>query len=185
MTVRHYALGHLNPVVYYENARGEISLPPSTEAAMQIRDHMTKRGWELREADTLDKIDRLQKRMQDQEHAARERQLEHEENLLATSRKSVRDRLMTRMVSSATTPYERKFIESYLMLHDNKRDEYRKRFMQDQCYFESREFDGGHHMLDTVNAIPEGRDVACKRCHQFRRVKNSDYCGRCGGLSGR
>ncbi len=168
------------------NRRGDISLPPSTNAALAIKDRMAKRGWELREAATLDAIDRLQKHMQEQERRASERNLEHEENLLAQQRKSVRDRLISRMVSSATSAYEREFIQHYLMLRDEKREEYRKRFMQDQCYFEAREYDkSSHHIRDSINAIPEQRDVACTRCGQARRVTNSTLCANCGGIGSR
>ncbi len=186
MAVRNYALGSLEPVVYFINSRGAISLPPSTNAALAIKDRMAKRGWELREAATLDAIDRLQKHMQEQERRASERNLEHEENLLAQQRKSVRDRLVSRMVSSSTRPYEREFIQHYLMLRDEKREEYRKRYTGDVAYFEALEFNkNSHHIRDAINAIPEMKDVACKRCGQARRVNNSTLCANCGGIGSR
>ncbi len=179
MAVRHYALGRLNPIVYFINSRGEISLPPSTEAAMYMKDRMRAKGWEIQEADTLDKIDRLQTTMQNQARAANERNLMREEGALAGIRKSVRDRLVARMTSSETTPYEREFIQAYLMTRDDKREEYRKRFMQDQCYFEAREMNSQYATLDKVHATPEMKDEECVRCHSYRRVKGLTICFRC------
>jgi hypothetical protein len=175
-----YAIGHLNPVVYFENSRGEISLPPSTEMAHRIKDRMRNRGWEWREADTLDKIDVLQKRMQEAEHRARERQFEREQTNLADARRSVRERLVARMVSSSTPPYEREFIQHYLMLREEKRAEYKKRFFADQAYFEAREFDASsHHAEEIVDRVPELKDVECIRCHNYRRIKGMKICARC------
>ncbi len=189
MAVRNYSLGQLNPVVYFINSRGEVSLPPSTEQAMAIKDRMSKRGWELREARNLEEIDRLQARMEAYERQARERQLHHEENLVAASRKSVRDRLIARMTSSSTPTYEREFIQQYLMLRAEKREEYRNRYMADQSYFVAREMDAKsaeNHLQNIADRIPDSRDTECVKCHSARRMVGYKICAKClGALAGR
>lgn len=178
MAVRR-ALGTLDPIVYFINKDNMISLPPSTAVARQIKDRMSRKGWELREASTLDQIDRLQELMQRQEYAARQRHAQREEGLYAQARKSVRDRLYSRMTSSGTSAYEREFIQAYLMLADEKRSKYRNRFTADQAFFEAREMDNGHALQDRVDSIAASKDTACVKCGQFRRVQGSDRCARC------
>lgn len=181
MSVQNYALGQLNPVVYFINSRGEVSLPPTTEDALRIKDQMRKRGYEFREAGTLAEIDRLQQHLQDQELRNKERALESNERIYAHARATVRARLLARMVSSETTPYERDFIKAYLMLRDEKREEYRKRFLADTAaYFVQRNFDNPRQQLQRVaDSVPEGKDVECVQCHRFRRIKGSQHCFRC------
>jgi len=48
MAVTNYAMGQLDPVVYFINSRGEIWLPPSTHQALAIREQMRKKGFEFR-----------------------------------------------------------------------------------------------------------------------------------------
>jgi predicted ThiF/HesA family dinucleotide-utilizing enzyme len=144
---------------------------------------MGRRGFELREAGTLSEIDRLQKRMQEQEHERLQKEFEHEEITLADARKSVRDNLISRMVSSSTGEYEKDFIRSYLMLRDEKREEYQKRFFTDQCYFTMREYDSTHHLQDMINTTPEMKEESCKRCGRYRRMKGEELCLGCLGVT--
>lgn len=180
MAVTGYALGRLNPVVYFINVAGIVALPPSTEYALMVKDRMKHRGFELREAGTLAEIDDLQKRMQDQEYRANQARLEVEQALGARIRGSIRDRLYQRMVSSSTTPYEREFISNYLQVREDKRHKYQQRFMADQCYFEQREMNNKHHMQDVAARNPDSRDTACTKCGKFRRAIGT-LCMRCAG----
>lgn len=182
MPVLNYAIGTLNPIVYFENRKGEISMPPSTEDALRIRDDMSRRGWDFKETgNTLAEIDEFQKRLQNQELVKRKAELERDEITFGQVRKSVRDRLYARMVSGSTSPYEREFIQQYLMLRDEKREQWRKRFLGDVCYINLRENQSVHHLQDIVDNVPEMKQDACKRCGRYRRAKNSEYCIGCMG----
>jgi hypothetical protein len=181
MAVTSYAMGQLNPILYFESRGGEIDLPPTTEDALRIQLPMEKRGFILREAKTLPEVDRLQKRLQDREYQTRQTELEHEVNSLAEVRRQIRDKLVSRMVSSSTRDYEREFIQSYLMLREEKRAEYAKRFMGDVCYLTVREFDekqAKQRVPDILNQLPD-RDIPCSICGKFRRVKGGELCFRC------
>lgn len=186
MAVQNYSMGQLDPIVYFQNRSGEIWLPPSTQQALAIKDRMRDRGFELREANTLDKIDRLQKELQDQEYRKRERDCERLDLLRAQVRRGVRDRLVARMTSSSTRPYERDFIQAYLMLSDEKRETFRKRFMCDNiAYFEKRESDNPYHFLDMIDTTaPDSKDTACDRCRKYRRIQGSKLCHRCAAEVG-
>lgn len=170
MAVRNYSLGQLNPIVYFENKLGVIALPPSTEYAQAIKDRMRDRGFELRYAGTLADVDKLQKRMQDQEYRQRQREVENDQRLASHVRASIASRLYQRMISSGTPDYEKEFIRIYLRTREDKRAQHAKRFEQDQMYFEAREFDStSHHMQDVVDRVPEQRDVECTRCRSAQR----------------
>jgi hypothetical protein len=179
-----YALGHLRPVLYFENSSGNIMLPPTDEDAYRIKSELGRRGYELREAGTLAEIDRLQKRLQDDGYKERQAELERDEITMGQLRRQVRERLLSRMVSSSTTPYERDFISAYLMLRDDKRAEFQKRFMLDEvAYFTQREYDNPKNRIhDIVNRTPDSKDTVCRRCGEYRKVPGKDLCARCDGL---
>jgi len=185
MSVHNYSIGQLNPVVYFENNRGEISLPPSTDDALRIKDQMLKRGWVLKEADTLAKVDVLQKRLQDIEYRRSQKELEHEEVSFGSARKRIRENLYSRMVSSSTSEYEKEFIRCYLQLSEHKRAEYQKRFTADISYLNMRENDNTNHIKDLVDKIPDTQDTTCVKCGKFRRVQGSKFCAGCIPREGR
>ena len=179
MAVRNYCMGQLNAIVYFENSHGVIALPPSTDYALMVKDRMRHRGFELREACNLPEIDRLQKKMEEQEYRNCQAQLERDHSLRARVRARTRSNLMQRMVSSSTSAYERDFIQNYLMLDEAKREKYQQRFSQDQMYFEAREFDSGNKRMQDANQnVPDGKDVECTRCRAARRQIGT-LCVRC------
>lgn len=181
MAVLNYAMGQLNPVLYFIDSSGEIALPPTTDEALRLKDRMRQRGFELREASTLSEIDQLQRTMEEREFAIARQQLASNERAVADKRREIRDRLTSRMVSSSTTPYERDFIAAYLQLREDKRAQHRNAFAANQAaYFVQREFDNPKARLQSVaDAIPNERDVACKQCGRFRRLDNFSQCFRC------
>lgn len=180
------ALGTLNPVVYFVNSSGTIWLPPSTEQAYQIKDQMRKRGFELREADTLSKIDELSERIYDQEKRKLEREMQFSEEIGKLLKKRSRDSLTSRMVSSSTSEYEREFIKYYLYVHsEDKKAEFRRNFEHRNMYFESREYDSSNAFLDLADqTVPDSKDTACKRCGKYRRIHGSNNCHRCAAELG-
>lgn len=170
MAVRDYSLGQLNPICYFEDSRGTIALPPSTAYGKAVQDRMRTRGFELRFAGTLAEVDRLQKRMIQQEYQQQQRAIENDERMGAKVHASVASRLYQRMLSSETSEYEKEFIRIYLRTRDDKREKHRKRFEMDQLYFEAREFDSNSkHMQDVVARTPDSKDTECTRCHNRRR----------------
>lgn len=181
MSVTHRTMGTLQPVLYFEHhITGEISIPPTDETANEIKSRMEHRGYNMKEACTLREIDALQKRIQEYEYKLGMRQLERDDQLYSTVRRSVRQRLIDRMVASTTHPWERDFIKNYLMIHDEKREHWRKQFeLHRDCYFSLREYDNLNHIKEQVESVPEMSDDTCARCGKFRRVKGSELCFIC------
>lgn len=170
MAVRNYSLGQLNPICYFENSRGVIALPPSTQYGKAVQDRMKGRGFEIKYAGTLAEVDHLQKRMIQQEYQQQQRAIENDERMGARVHASVASRLYQRMLSSETSDYEKEFIRTYLRVREDKREKHRKKFELDQMYFEAREFDSNSkHMQDVVSRTPDSKDTECTRCHGNRR----------------
>ena len=192
MPARNFALGTLSPIIYFENSRGTISLPPTTDDALRIRDVMRRRGYDLREAGTLTEIDRLQRRLEAQLSAENQAALASDDSMRSTIKRTVYDRLRARAVSSSTSEYERDFITEYLRVSYAKRDRHQAKFTADQAYFTAREFSGSaakHHLLDATDRVPSSAETACQRCHNYRKVQGSSLCFRCsaetaGAISG-
>lgn len=179
-TSTRYARGTFNPVIYFENYRGTIAIPPTTEDALRIKAEMATRGFELREAGTVAHVQELQRRMQEQEVRKREGRLEREEHLFAQSRQTRRDRLLARRNSSNCTAFERDAIDTHLKHMDDKHAARQVKERAVEHYFESLEFDSSsHHLMDAVENVPDMADETCTRCHNFRRVKGLNICARC------
>lgn len=180
-----FAKGLFDPVVYFENYRGTIAIPPSTEDALRLKAEMARRGFILREAGTIAHIEDLQRRLQDQEKRKREGRLEREEHIFDLARKERKDRLLQRRNSSACTPFERDAIDAHLKLMDEKHEARVKREREVNHYFEALEFNSSsHHLLDAVNNVPDMSSEACTRCHSYRRVSGLTICAPCANQIG-
>lgn len=137
--------GTLSPVVYFVNhtdptkPSGHITLAPYS-------DFPCPRGHSTEYADTLQLVDRLQKRLQEQELREREQEWRSDENLYRSITDSVRDRLYQRMCSAKTSEYEKEFIRLYLQVREDRREKHRQRFMERTMYLWARE-----------NDVPKGR----------------------------
>ena len=132
-------------VVYFQNRFGHIALPPNDDCP-------TLPGYERREANTLDEVDKLQLKLNQQTVEELEREGVREQLVWGEKMRQVRSDLITRMHSAATTQYEKDFIAHYLMLSDQrKRDQYKSRFTCDRAYFAAREFDNPEEA--TVRAL--------------------------------
>jgi hypothetical protein len=178
-----YALGTLKPIPYFENVNtGEIAIPPSDESVNFCRDGMYRHGYVLKEARTLREIDKLQHQIQDFEYRQSQEQMERDSTFMARVRSSVRQRLLDRMVSSSTHPWERDFIKTYLMVRDEKREHWQKEFnLHRDCYFALREYDNLNAIKDSVDSVPEMKDDTCVKCGKYRRAKDSKLCFNCLG----
>lgn len=174
-----HAIGSLRPVYYFKDSSGHILLPPDDETIPYLKERLKHRGYDLFEADTLNKIDRLQKELQDQEYRKGQAALEREETRMAVARRTARERLLAKLVSSHTTNYEKDFIRNYLMLADDKKDKWRKHYSTyNQCYFQLRENDSMQSIKDFVDSVGN-KDYTCKSCGKYRILKGHDKCMRC------
>lgn len=134
------AQGTLNPILFFENAAGDIPLPPTTEEALRFKKRMEAKGYELREARTLAEVDKLQTRLQDLEIRRMGPNLEHHQEIREAVRKHVSSNLYARL-STGIGDYEKEFIRCYLQLRESKRDRYRDIWEQRQMYLHVREMD--------------------------------------------
>ena len=66
----------------------------------------------------------------------------------------------------------------------DKKKKFMEQFEHRQMYFESREHDGGNAFLDMADKTPNSKDVACRDCGKYRRIRNSEYCARCSSKRG-
>lgn len=180
MAVTNYQLGSLNPVVYFENRKGEIWLPPSTEQALAIKDQMRARGFELKEAGNIPAIDELSKRIYEIERRKMESRRIVEETMYDRMQDRVRSSMLQRAVSSSTSPFERDFLMYYMQVRmPEKKKKFMEQFEHRQMYFEAREHDNGNAFLDMADKSPDMKDEQCRDCGKYRRIKKSEYCARC------
>jgi hypothetical protein len=140
------ARGSLRPVIYFENKDHYVIIPPEEVGVVGIARKVYEEkykalGWEWREASTLHEVDKLQKRLVDQEV--------RRNSAMADRNSECRDRafhysgqiLRQRMCSSSTTPWERDFIAAYLKMREDKRDRYRDALTHHNYYLYAREND--------------------------------------------
>ncbi len=154
-----FARGSLSPVIYFERKDGFCILPPievghGTELARKMLADERYRGWEWREAGTLAEVDRLQKRLVDQEDKRSEFMAQTVGDRSRAVRDAVADSLRQRMCSSATSAYERDFIGLYLQLREEKRDKYRASLEQHRWYLWAREQDSKTKFEDRMPDQP-------------------------------
>ena len=126
-------LGSASAIEYFRNyadpsrPRGYLILAPFSGSRCP-------RGYEREFADTLSAVDRLQTTLLAQEKSEWEREQLHDETLIGERQRALVDKLRAKMVSGATTPYERDFIAAYLTLRGEKREKYRRIFEQRVAY---------------------------------------------------
>ena len=152
-----YAPGRVNPIVYFVNKDGDLLLPPTTEDARWLyRTHYQHRGWEWQEASTLVEVDALQARLVSRERDKLQREVQRDERLLMRRREEIRSSLYQRMISAATSEYEREFLRLYLQLREEKREKWRQRWLERTSYLWAREQDS--HTSATERMLGEPGD---------------------------
>lgn len=151
-----YALGRLDPVIYFENSDGKLVLPPTTEDARWIYStRYAKLGFEWKEAGTLAEVDQLQKRLIAVEAQEMNLHLANDDELRQRGLyREVGERLRARMVSAATTEYEKDFISAYLMLREEKRAKYAQLFLERTSYLWALEMDSKTKATDRMHSEP-------------------------------
>jgi hypothetical protein len=133
-------LGSLEPVFYFVN-HTDPTRPPGYLMLAPYSACPAPAGWSREYADTLPDVDRLQKRLQEQEFRAMEAEGERSLNAFRAKQDELRVKLHDKMVSSSTSPWERDFLRGYLMLAEERRAKYRQRFMERNMYLWAREND--------------------------------------------
>lgn len=152
--------GQLDGPEYFQHGvTGHIILPPGDSgdpntlryAVERIKRDPRYRDYEHKQCTTLREIDALTDRLAAQLKQEHEREGVVEERVLEEKNRLFRDRMATRLASSATTEFEKEFIRLYMQLRDeNKREKYRQRFVEYQAFFMQREYDNAHTIADRV-----------------------------------
>jgi len=156
-----YALGRLNPIVYYQNSAGHIILPPTTETARWFLEQkgragtsLSDRGYMLKEAETLPEVYDLQDRMVKQEQAEMKAASEREDVVLESKWKETGDRLYRRMISDATSPMEKEVIRIWLSQRDDKRRKHLAKWQEYTNYLWAAEMDSSTKPTDRMKSEP-------------------------------
>jgi len=134
--------GCVAPVIYFRYPNGHLTLAPFSDCP-------TPDGAIKEEADTLPAIDKLVDQLRKQEYENSQSEMNYDMNLFAARNKEIRDKIYSRISSSATTEYEKEFLRLYMQLRDErKRETYRQRFTEAQWYLHARENDLGDRESD-------------------------------------
>lgn len=149
------ALGSLEPIIFFERPDGYVILPPEEIgkpgiARMMYEKKYRAEGWEWREADTLPEVDKLQKRLVDQEMKVMQERDLREDLMRQRAYQKTGERLRQRLTSGKCSAYEREFISLYLQSREDKRDKHRQRWTEAQMYLWAREQDSGTKVTDRM-----------------------------------
>jgi len=154
-----FCRGTLQPAIYFENSSGFVILPPEEigvpGSAREVYERRYKsEGWEWREAGSLSDLDRLQKRLVDQETKKNTAWAQSAGAGRDEAFRRTGDALRARMVSSSTSPYERDFIEQYLKMRDEKRPKYQNALTEHNMYIWAREQNSNTRVEDRMPSQP-------------------------------
>jgi len=123
-------LSSLAAPIYFVNHK-DPNYPEGHIILAPYSDFPCGEGWSKHEADTLNAVTELQKRLTAQESRKVLRGFLNENKFMAAKHQEIRDRLRERMISSSTTPYEREFIQLFLQSREEKRADYERRYTCD------------------------------------------------------
>jgi len=145
-------LGTLEPVIYFVN-QVHPSRPKGYIVLAPYSDFPTPPGHTREAAETLAEVDKLQRLLIKQEMNAAYDEWVYNETLTAAQHERVRADLLSKMISSGTSEFEKEFIRAYLQLREEKREKYRQRFLERTMYLWARENDTPGRAADseTVN----------------------------------
>ena len=130
----------MEAVIYFRNGtdptrpRGWIILAPYSDCP-------TPRGYDREGADSLPKVDRLQKILESQEMGDRISDVLHDERIFGPRRDEIRARLYARMISGECSQYEKDFIGAYLSHRIDRRHKWHAKYLEFQAYMRAREMD--------------------------------------------
>jgi hypothetical protein len=128
-----------------------VEIGKGPEVARRLYEERYKhRGYEWREADTWDKVVKLQDRLIEQETRILKHQGETMDQAREKVRKETASNLRQRMASSDCDPWEREFIQNWLQLREDKRKGYRARFEERNQYLWAVEMDSRTRVEDRM-----------------------------------
>jgi len=130
------AKGTFSSIVYFESPTGKISLPGTADS-----NERGQNGWLRKEANTLQAVDELQRRMEEQDRRELRGLLERDEAVFERKRGITRSNLLKTLTSGSTTPYEREFIREYLTMSQDRKKKFYNKDKEIQAYFMAREYD--------------------------------------------
>ena len=166
------ALGTLDPVIYFRNASlktykpdrlttvhlpyGHYILPPveigkgPRLARMLWEQRYKPQGYDWCEAGTLNEVDKLQEILVDQEDRINRERGQRMEGIYNAVKARTASNLRQRMISKDCTPYEKDFIQLWLMMEPEKRKKYTQRFSERIGYIWAREMDSRTRVEDRM-----------------------------------
>lgn len=122
-------------IIYFENASGVISLPPTSDTP-------TPPGYVRKEANTIYEVLALEKRMQREALDRAEREVERDSLAFEEARRDVRRRILSRIESVETDEMTKEFLRGWCKLRDEtRRQKYTDFIHQRLSYFEALHFD--------------------------------------------
>jgi len=122
---------------YFEDRDGNIQLPPDDETYFT----QCPPGYDRREANTLDEVDKVQKRLQEADYKRHQAEYERDDAAWAGGRQRITDSLNTTIASSTSTQYGKDFARAYLQLREDKKKAYHKKMFEYVSFLEMREND--------------------------------------------
>jgi hypothetical protein len=153
-----HKFGTLTPVIYFiahrdpRHAEGYVMLAAYSSQP-------TPAGYSREYADTLAAVDRLQKRLQEQTRREFDAEREAIEAAGGSIRRLIRDRLMAKLASSSTSEHDKDFIRSWLVVREDRRDEFARHFEMRNAFIHARENDLGDRDADDESFHPDRIDV--------------------------
>lgn len=150
------AMGSLDPVIYFENAAGHLLLPPVeigtglTIPKRLYEERYKHEGYQWCEAGTWSDVQRLQKRLVEQEQRLLDKQHQTVVGSRDRAAEKVNSDLRQRMASSSCSAYEREFLQLWLQLREDKRERFESEFKVRNMYLQAVEFDSNHKMEDRM-----------------------------------
>lgn len=138
-------------LVWFENRKGEIQLPPTFDTPLPP-------GFERREAHDIYEVIRIEKRIRQQEDERLERQLERDSAMRDDAHRRIRRSMMSNIASSSVSEYEKDFLREWCKLRDGeRRDYYTNAFNQRRVYLEALHYDRPQTLIDVGVTDGEGR----------------------------
>lgn len=149
------ALGTLRPIIFYENRADEnrpigfVMLAPETDTPK----YYVPKGFEVREAGTLADVTKLQKKLIEQDMLERDIELETYKQQSGPAREEKRKQLVKLMTSSDTSEDDKKFLEAYLQVREDRRAKYEQRFAERTAYLNILAFDESKAQQEIIDKV--------------------------------
>ena len=131
-------------LVYFESPSGEILLPPTSDTP-------TPRGCIRKEANFINEVLALEKRLEQQTRDRDERQAEAQQAMMEPVRVRVRRNIMSAIASADTDAYTKDFLRHWCMCVDEKRAKYTASYRAREVYLEALNYDRPQTLIDVTH----------------------------------